>query len=170
MARTQEQIDALLDRLESFFGEYDNGVESFNKDEYKKRNGEKLGKYSDIMKKLNGENFDLFEESYKEYNSDFKDMDEEAYITKLTMVLDEQISDLKEALGVEQVEIKSDEEGTEIVADDEVNSEKVEEESTDGEAVEKVEEKVEEESGEEEAEETEEEELDRIAKSIKKPF
>lgn len=156
MARTQEQIDSLLDRLETFFNEYDNGVETFNKDEYKKRNGEKLGKYSDIMKKLNGENFDLFEESWKEYNSDFKDMDEEAYITKLTVVLDEQINDLKEALGVEQVEIKSDEEGTEIVADDE----KVEEETVEEEKVEEV----------EEDDETEEEELDRIAKSIKKPF
>lgn len=159
MARTQEQIDALLDRLESFFGEYDNSVETFNKDEYKKRNGEKLGKYSDIMKKLNGENFDLFEESYKEYNSDFKDLDEEAYIAKLTMVLDEQIADLKDALGVSEVEIKSDDEGTEIVADDnETNSEKVEEE--------KVEEVVENDDGEED----EEAELDRIAKSIKKPF
>lgn len=159
MARTQEQIDALLDRLESFFGEYDNGVETFNKDEYKKRNEEKLGKYSDVMKKLNGENFDLFEESYKEYNSDFKDMDEEAYIAKLTMVLDEQINDLKEALGVEQVEIKSDEEGTKIVADDE----KVEEETVEEEKVEEVEE-------DDDGGETEEEELDRIAKSIKKPF
>lgn len=159
MARTQEQIDALLDRLESFFGEYDNVVETFNKDEYKKRNGEKLGKYSDIMKKLNGENFDLFEESYKEYNSDFSSLDEEAYIAKLTMVLDEQIADLKDALGVSEVEIKSDDEGTEIVADDnEINSEKVEEE--------KVEEVVENDDGEED----EEAELDRIAKSIKKPF
>lgn len=158
MARTQEQIDALLDRLESFFGEYDNGVETFNKDEYKKRNGEKLGKYSDIMKKLNGENFDLFEESYKEYNSDFKDLDEEAYIAKLTMVLDEQIKDLKEALGVENIEVKSDEEGTEIVADEEKTEEKVEEKVD--------EEKIEEDDGEED----EEAELDRIAKSIKKPF
>lgn len=168
MARTQEQIDALLDRLESFFGEYDNGVETFNKDEYKKRNGEKLGKYSDIMKKLNGENFDLFEESYKEYNSDFKDMDEDAYIAKLTVVLDEQISELKEALGVENVEIKSDEEGTEIVADDnEVNSEKVEEEKVEDDIKEEVKEDVSEEDDEEEDEEAE---LDRIAKSIKKPF
>lgn len=155
MARTQEQIDSLLDRLETFFNEYDNGVETFNKDEYKKRNGEKLGKYSDVMKKLNGENFDLFEESWKEYNSDFKDMDEEAYITKLTVVLDEQINDLKEALGVENVEIKSDEEGTKIVADDE----KVEEENVEEEKIE-----------ENDDGETEEEELDRIAKSIKKPF
>lgn len=164
MARTQEQIDALLDRLESFFSEYDNSVETFNKDEYKKRNGEKLGKYSDIMKKLNGENFDLFEESYKEYTSDFSSLDEESYLAKLTMVLDEQIADLKDALGVSEVEIKSDEEGTEIVADDnEVNSEKVEEPTE-----EKVEEKIEEVDGDEE--EDEEAELDRIAKSIKKPF
>lgn len=165
MTRTQDQIDALLDRLESFFSEYDNGVESFNKDEYKKRNGEKLGKYSDIMKKLNGENFDLFEESYAEYNSDFKDMDEEAYIAKLTTVLDEQIADLKEALGVEQVEIKSDDEGTEIVAD----GENAGEETPAEEKVEEEKEEVKEDDGDDE-DEDEEAELDRIAKSIKKPF
>lgn len=158
--RSAEDLEKLLDRLESFFAEYDNGVESFNKDEYKKRNGETLGKYSDIMKKLNGENFDLFEESYKEYNSDFKDMDESAYIAKLTMVLDEQINDLKEALGVENIEVKSDENGTEIVADDEPVEEPAEEEI-------KEEEK---EEVSEDGEDGEEEELDRIAKSIKKPF
>lgn len=161
--RSAEDVEKLLDRLESFFAEYDNGVESFNKDEYKKRNGETLGKYSDIMKKLNGENFDLFEESYKEYNSDFKDMDEEAYIAKLTMVLDEQINDLKSALGVENIEVKSDEEGTEIVADDTpVEEVKVEEDIK-----EEVKEDVSEDGDEDEDEEAE---LDRIAKSIKKPF
>lgn len=156
--RSAEDVEKLLDRLEQFFGEYDSNVETFNKDSYKERNKEKLGKYEDIMKKLNGENFDIYEESYKEYSNDFKDLDEESYLAKLTVVLDEQINDLKEALGVENVEIKSDEEGTEIVADDE----KVEEETVEEEKVEEIE--------DDDGGETEEEELDRIAKSIKKPF
>lgn len=164
MARTAQDVEALLDRLEKFFGEYDSNVEEYNKNSYRERNKDKLGKYEDIMKKLNGENFDIYDESFKEYTSDFSSLDEDSYLAKLTMVLDEQIADLKEALGVEQVEIKSDEEGTEIVADDnEVNSEKVEEEPTE----EKVEEEEEDDGDEEEDEEAE---LDRIAKSIKKPF
>ena len=149
--RSAEEVEKLLDRLESFFKEYDAGIDEFNRNEYHKRNEGKLGKYADIMKKLNGENFDIFNESFDEYNKDFKDLDESSYIAKLTAVLDEQLKDLKDALGVSEVEVKSDENGTEIEAKDEEKEESKEE--TD-----------------EAEEETEEEELDRIAKSIKKPF
>ena len=156
--RTQEDVEKLLDRLESFFKEYDAGIDEFNRNEFHKRNSEKLGKYEDIMKKLNGKDFDIFKESFDEYNRDFKDMDEDAYIVKLTAVLDEQLKDLKDALGVSEVEVKSDENGTEIEAKDETETE--------------TEEKKDEEKKDEEVDnaETEEEELDRIAKSIKKPF
>ena len=157
--RTQEDVEKLLDRLESFFNEYDAGIDEFNRNEYHKRNEGKLGKYADIMKKLNGKDFDIFKESFDEYNTDFKDMDEEAYIAKLTAVLDEQLKDLKDALGVSEVEVKSDENGTEIEAKDEET-----------ETEEKEDEAKNEEADEAKDEETEEEELDRIAKSIKKPF
>lgn len=164
--RTQEDVEKLLDRLESFFNEYDAGIDEFNRNEYHKRNGEKLGKYEDIMKKLNGKDFDIFKESFDEYNRDFKDMEEEAYIAKLTAVLDEQLKDLKDALGVSEVEVKSDENGTEIEAkDEETETEEKEESIKDENAKDKPEE-----TDESDEEETEEEELDRIAKSIKKPF
>ena len=169
--RTQEDVEKLLDRLERFFKEYDAGIDEFNRNEFHKRNGEKLGKYEDIMKKLNGKDFDIFKESFDEYNRDFKDMDEDAYIVKLTAVLDEQLKDLKDALGVSEVEVKSDENGTEIEAKDETETdEKEDEEKKDEEK--KDEEKKDEEKEDEEVDnaETEEEELDRIAKSIKKPF
>ena len=160
--RTQEDVEKLLDRLESFFKEYDAGIDEFNRNEYHKRNEGKLGKYADIMKKLNGKDFDIFKESFDEYNKDFKDMEEDAYIAKLTAVLDEQLKDLKDALGVSEVEVKSDENGTEIEAKDE---------ETETEEKEKEEESKEDTEKEEaDDEETEEEELDRIAKSIKKPF
>ena len=158
--RTQEDVEKLLDRLESFFKEYDAGIDEFNRNEYHKRNEGKLGKYADIMKKLNGKDFDIFNESFDEYNKDFKDMEEDAYIAKLTAVLDEQLKDLKDALGVSEVEVKSDENGTEIEAKDE-DTETEEKEDT---------EIKDEEKDEADDEETEEEELDRIAKSIKKPF
>ena len=158
--RTQEDVEKLLDRLESFFKEYDAGIDEFNRNEYHKRNEGKLGKYADIMKKLNGKDFDIFKESFDEYNEDFKDMEEDAYIAKLTAVLDEQLKDLKDALGVSEVEVKSDENSTEIEAKDE---ETETEEKEDAEI-------KDEEKDEADDEETEEEELDRIAKSIKKPF
>lgn len=157
--RTQEDVEKLLDRLESFFNEYDAGVDEFNRNEFHKRNEGKLGKYADIMKKLNGKDFDIFKESFDEYNTDFKDMEEEAYIAKLTTVLDEQLKDLKDALGVSEVEVKSDENGTEIEAKDEETEEKDENAKDNPEETET-----------DDDEESEEEELDRIAKSIKKPF
>ena len=159
--RTQEDVEKLLDRLESFFNEYDASIDEFNRNEYHKRNGEKLGKYEDIMKKLNGKDFDIFKESFDEYNRDFKDMEESSYIAKLTAVLDEQLKDLKDALGVSEVEVKSDENGTEIEAKDESETEKAETEEKEDKAVD---------DAEVDDAETEEEELDRIAKSIKKPF
>lgn len=162
--RTQEDVEKLLDRLESFFNEYDAGIDEFNRNEYHKRNEGKLGKYADIMKKLNGKDFDIFNESFDEYNKDFKDMEEDAYIAKLTAVLDEQLKDLKDALGVSEVEVKSDENGTEIEAKDE------ETETEEKEEKEEKEETETDETDEADDEETEEEELDRIAKSIKKPF
>lgn len=159
--RSAEDVEKLLDRLESFFKEYDAGIDEFNRNEYHKRNEGKLGKYADIMKKLNGKDFDIFNESFDEYNKDFKDMEEDAYIAKLTAVLDEQLKDLKDALGVSEVEVKSDENGTEIEAkDEETETEEKEESKEDTEA----------ETDEDGEDETEEEELDRIAKSIKKPF
>lgn len=162
--RTQEDVEKLLDRLESFFNEYDAGIDEFNRKEYHKRNEGKLGKYADIMKKLNGKDFDIFKESFDEYNRDFSSLDEEAYIAKLTKVLDEQLKDLKDALGVSEVEVKSDENGTEIEAKDEETEEAKEEPIKDENAKDKPEET------ETDDEESEEEELDRIAKSIKKPF
>lgn len=158
--RTQEDVEKLLDRLESFFKEYDAGIDEYNRNSYRERNKDKLGKYEDIMKKLNGENFDIFNESFNEYNKDFSSLDESSYIAKLTAVLDEQLKDLKDALGVSEVEVKSDENGTEIEAKDETETK--EETETD--------EKKDEKKDEAKDEETEEEELDRIAKSIKKPF
>ena len=156
--RSAEEVEKLLDRLESFFKEYDAGIDEYNRNSYRERNKDKLGKYEDIMKKLNGKDFDIFKESFGEYNTDFSSLDESSYIAKLTSVLDEQLKDLKDALGVSEVEVKSDENGTEIEAKDE--SEKKDEEAED------------EEKDDEEVDdaETEEEELDRIAKSIKKPF
>ena len=152
-----------MDRLESFFKEYDAGIDEFNRNEYHKRNEGKLGKYADIMKKLNGKDFDIFKESFDEYNTDFKDMEEDAYIAKLTAVLDEQLKDLKDALGVSEVEVKSDENSTEIEAKDET-------ETDENKAEEKESETETDEKEDEAKDETEEEELDRIAKSIKKPF
>lgn len=169
--RTQEDVEKLLDRLESFFKEYDAGIDEFNRNEFHKRNSEKLGKYEDIMKKLNGKDFDIFKESFDEYNRDFKDMDEDAYIVKLTAVLDEQLKDLKDALGVSEVEVKSDENGTEIEAKDETKTDENKAEEKKDEEKEDEEKKDEEKKDKEvDNAETEEEELDRIAKSIKKPF
>ena len=165
--RTQEDVEKLLDRLESFFNEYDAGIDEFNRNEYHKRNEGKLGKYADIMKKLNGKDFDIFKESFDEYNTDFSSLDESSYIAKLTAVLDEQLKDLKDALGVSEVEVKSDENGTEIEAkDEETETEEKKDEAKD----EETDEAKDEETEEAKDEETEEEELDRIAKSIKKPF
>lgn len=118
---TREKVEALLDRLESFFNEYDGAVDKFDRDEFKKRNPS-LEKYSSKMKALNGDDFDIYNESYNELHSDdFKDMDEEAYISKLTAVLDEQLEKLKDALDTDEVTVESNKEETIVEADNDTS-------------------------------------------------
>ena len=154
--RTKEDVERLLDRMEALINEYDKSVDEFDRNQFKERNGEKLGKFEAIMKKLNGDDFDIYKESYDEYNRSFKDMDEEDYINKLVGVLDSKLSDLKDSLAegnvaeaahiaeqaeeqIEEIADKVDEEAHEEVdadaekADAEVEKEEVKEDEPEAE-------------------------------------
>lgn len=115
MARTPEQIEALLDKVENLIGEYDKAVDGYNRDGWKAKHGEQLGKYADALKALNGDDFDIINASYDEYNSEYKDVDEDEYIASLLANLDSVLDKLRGALGEDKVEVESDEDKTEIV-------------------------------------------------------
>lgn len=120
MARTPEQIEALLDKVENLLGEYDKAVDGYNRDGWKAKHGEKLGKYADALKALNGDDFDIINASYDEYNSEYKDVDEDEYIASLLANLDGVLDKLRGALGEDKVEVESDEDKTEIVNHEDV--------------------------------------------------
>lgn len=111
----KDKLDNILNTVAESEKKYqhDVGVKGFTE-----RNGKALGKYVDKLKKLNGEDFDLFENAFDEYNNTFSDIEESTYVAQLVSEIDNKIAKLKEALGDDEVEIKSDEDTTEVKTDD----------------------------------------------------
>ena len=141
----KDKIDTILNTVDESEKKYkhDKGLEEFTE-----RNGEALGKYSDKLKKLNGDDFDLMSAAFDEYTNDFSDIEESTYVAQLVSEIDSKIAKLKEALGEDDIEIHSNDEGkTEVNAHDT----KIETENTEVEEPKKEEEK--EEKDEKEAEE-----------------
>lgn len=111
----KDKLDNILNTVAESEKKYqhDVGVKGFTE-----RNGEALGKYVDKLKKLNGEDFDLMSSAYDEYNNTFSDIEESTYVAQLVSEIDNKIAKLKEALGDDEIEIKSDEDTTEVKTDD----------------------------------------------------
>ena len=111
----KDKLDNILNTVAESEKKYQHnvGVKGFTE-----RNGEALGKYVEKLKKLNGEDFDLYDSAYTEYNDSFSDIEESTYVAQLVSEIDNKIAKLKEALGDDEVEIKSDEDTTEVKTDD----------------------------------------------------
>ena len=111
----KDKLDNILNTVAESEKKYqhDVGVKGFTE-----RNGEALGKYVEKLKKLNGDDFDLFENAYDEYNNTFSDIEESTYVAQLVSEIDNKIAKLKEALGDDEIEIKSDEDTTEVKTED----------------------------------------------------
>lgn len=111
----KDKLDNILNTVAESEKKYqhDVGVKGFTE-----RNGKALGKYVEKLKKLNGEDFDLFENAFDEYNNTFSDIEESTYVAQLVSEIDNKIAKLKEALGDDEVEIKSDEDTTEVKTED----------------------------------------------------
>lgn len=111
----KDKLDNILNTVAESEKKYqhDVGVKGFTE-----RNGNALGKYVDKLKKLNGEDFDLMSSAYDEYNNTFSDIEESTYVAQLVSEIDNKIAKLKEALGDDEVEIKSDEDTTEVKTED----------------------------------------------------
>lgn len=92
-----KRIDAMEKVINEFTDGYKESEDKYNRSEFRKRNADKLGKYSDEFKYWEGDDFDIFDKSYDEFHSDdFKDWSEEDYINKLIDVLEEQLKKNKE--------------------------------------------------------------------------
>lgn len=111
----KDKLDNILNTVAESEKKYqhDVGVKGFTE-----RNGETLGKYVEKLKKLNGDDFNLMESAYDEYNNTFSDIEESTYVSQLVSEIDSKIAKLKEALGDDEIEIKSDEDTTEVKTED----------------------------------------------------
>lgn len=166
----KEKIDTILNTADEAEKKYnhDKGVSEFTE-----RNKESLDKYTDTLKKLNGDDFDLYSSAFDEYNESFSDIEESTYVAQLVSEIDNKINKLKEALGEDDVEIHSNDEGeievnthdTEIEAKSEESAEAAEDAAKEDKAEEK-EEKEEENAETEEAEDADEEEVSEEEKEF----
>lgn len=111
----KDKLDNILNTVAESEKKYqhDVGVKGFTE-----RNGKALGKYVEKLKKLNGEDFDLYSSAFDEYNNTFSDIEESTYVAQLVSEIDNKIAKLKEALGDDEIEIKSNEDTTEVKTDD----------------------------------------------------
>lgn len=79
MRTTEETIKLMNDLLDKF----DEANERFDRGEWDKKYGERLGPYNDKLKLLNGDNFDLMKESFDEYHKDYSDVSDDEYVDHL---------------------------------------------------------------------------------------
>lgn len=148
----KDKIDTILNTAKDAEDKYnhDRDLEAFTE-----KHGEVLGKYADKLKKLNGDDFDIMSAAFDEYHNDFSDIEEDTYVAQLVSEIDAKIAKLKEALGEDDIEIHSDDEGnTEVNAHDTEIETSTEEEPAETET-------------DEEPKETEEEEVDEEAEFVK---
>lgn len=103
---------------------YNAGLEDFSN-----RYGEQLGGYNDKLRAIEGEDFDIMKQAYDGYNSiEGEKPDEALYVDELVKVVDKQLDDIREKLGVPddaEIAVKQDENGETVV---EVDDKEVSEE------------------------------------------
>lgn len=83
MKYTEEEIEHYIDRFKDLLGQFDEANDRFDRGEWNKKYGERLGPYCDKLKTLNGDDFDLMKESYDEYHKDYNDFSDDEYVDHL---------------------------------------------------------------------------------------
>lgn len=84
MKYTEEEIEGLLDRVQSLLRQFDEANDRFDRDQWKEKYGERLEPYEDRLKQLNGDDFSILDESYAEYHDKYSDYESDKYIDALT--------------------------------------------------------------------------------------
>lgn len=159
IAQLREELSGRVDTLEKTLYEeiLTPAKEAFDKAEYENRfndfsakYGEKLAPYADQAKAIEGDEYDLPRAVFDNYDKMEEKPDLDAYVDTVVDAVAAQIDAVKQALGADKVEIKSDKDGeVKIEADGKDVTDKVENMDAGGEGAEPPEpEKGEDEPGE----------------------
>lgn len=85
--RSPEEIEALLDKFESFLKSYEDADNEYQtnqrRENWKSKYGERFKPYEERIKQLNGDDFDLMEESRNEYETQYSDLTDDEYCDAL---------------------------------------------------------------------------------------
>lgn len=117
--RSEEEINALLDKFEGFMKSYEDADNEFQtnqrRDNWKSKFGERFKPYEDKIKILNGDEFDLMEESRNEYENQYSDLTADEYCDALENNIKATLQRIWPDAEAEQIE-QATEEVTEAVA------------------------------------------------------
>ena len=83
MKYTEEDVEHYIDMFKDLLGQFDEANDRFDRGEWNKKYGERLGPYCDKLKTLNGDDFDLMKESFDEYHKDYSDVSDDEYVDHL---------------------------------------------------------------------------------------
>lgn len=122
--RTQEQIDMLLDRIESIIGEYDKADDRYKRGQWSAKFHDRLSPYEEKLKQLNGDDFDIYNESYNEWNSDYHDLSDDDYVNALEENIKKVLNRIWPEATPEKVEEAVDAVKEEVVNTDADNTDK----------------------------------------------
>lgn len=124
--RSPEEIDALLDKFESFIKSYEDADNEFQtnqrRENWKSKFGERFKPYEDKIKLLNGDDFDLMEESRNEYENQYSDLTDDEYCDALENNIKATLQRIWPDAEPEQIE-QATEEVKEAVAEPEAETE-----------------------------------------------
>jgi len=177
MERSPEEINALLDKVESFIKSYEDADNEYQtnqrRENWKAKYGERFKPYEDKIKKLNGDDFDLMEESRNEYESQYSDLTDDEYCNALENNIKATLQRIWPDAEPEQIEQATEEvkeaatETPEEKAPEDTETTTTTEETLDDEGNKEVE-VTEETKPEEEDKEEEEDPLDSFTKELEK--
>lgn len=164
--------EELIGRLRELISKFDSAEDEWNRSEWSKKHGDRLGQYSEKLKVLNGDDFDLLGESYDEFHKDYEDIGDDAYIDALEKNIKKVLERVWPEATPEEIESTAEQICDEHKADEEAGQaeeEAVVDKAEPAEPAEPVEAEIEieakpaEPSEEDETEEDEDEEEDPIA-------
>lgn len=126
MTMKKEYTDEeLIGRLRELISKFDDAEDQWNRSEWSKKHGDRLGQYSEKLKVLNGDDFDLLGESYDEFHKDYEDIGDDAYIDALEKNIKKVLERVWPEATEEQIEDTAEQICDEHKADEEAGEEAI---------------------------------------------
>lgn len=83
MKYSEEELEQIIDQMKGIIDNFSSAQDEFDRNEFSKAYGDRLGAYSDKLKALNGDDFDIVSAAYDEHKNEYSDLSNDDYIDAL---------------------------------------------------------------------------------------